>query len=249
MKESDLEDFHSYRSNAEICKFQSFDAFTIEDSKEFIDKVKDLEFGTPGEWVQIGMEWKENGKLVGDLALCPAKDEPRNVEIGVTLNLNYRGKGFAIEAFKGVFEYLFTETETHRIFGILDTENHGSRKLMENLNFRREAHFVKSFWDEGFNEWRDEYVYAMLKEDWERDLTAKTKESEGKEINIKLTETEAIVLFEFLSRFSDKEILEIEDKSEERVLWDTQCVLEKKLSDSFSENYAEILKDAREKLK
>lgn len=166
LRESDLEDFHSYRSNADICKFQSFDAFTIEESKEFIEKLKDAEFGTPGEWVQVGIEWKDNSRLIGDLALHPTKDEPRNVEIGVTLNLEYRSKGFAIEAFKRIFEYLFTETETHRIYGILDTENHGSRKLMENLNFRREAHFVKSYWDRKMNEWRDEYLYAMLKEEF-----------------------------------------------------------------------------------
>ncbi|MCB1023029.1 MAG: GNAT family N-acetyltransferase [Acidobacteria bacterium] len=167
MTENDLEDFHAYRSNVEICKFQDFDVFTIEESRAFIDKVKDLDFGTPGKWVQLGIELKESKKLIGDIALKPEAGEPRNVEIGVTLNPKYQGEGYAIEAFNRVFEYLFTKTETHRIFGILDTENHGSLKLMKNLNFRREAHYIKSFWDKGFNEWRDEYLYAMLKEDWE----------------------------------------------------------------------------------
>ena len=166
LRESDLEDFHSYRSNPEICKFQSFSAFTIEQSNEFIAEQENSKFGMPGKWVQIGMEWKENSKLIGDLALHPTGDEPRNVEIGVTLNLPYRSKGFAVEAFTKVFEYLFTETETHRIYGILDTENFGSKKLLENLHFRREAHFIKSFWDKKMNEWRDEFVYALLKEDW-----------------------------------------------------------------------------------
>ncbi len=168
LKMSDLDDLYSFRSNPEIVKFQSFDAFTIEESKKFIEEQSQTEFGTPGEWVQTGIVWKENNKLVGDFALCPDKDEPRTVEIGVTINTEFQGKGFAIEAFKRVFEYLFTETETHRIIGMLDTENHGSRKLMENLNLRREAHFIKSYWDKGYNEWRDEYLYAMLKEDWER---------------------------------------------------------------------------------
>lgn len=42
----------------------------------------------------------------------------------------------------------------------------GSKRLMGNLNFRREAEFKKSFWDKKMNEWRDEYLYAMLKSDW-----------------------------------------------------------------------------------
>lgn len=144
LRMSDLEEFHSFRSNPEICKFQSFLSFTIEDSKKFIEEQSKTEFGTPGEWVQTGIVWKENNKLVGDFALKPEMDEPRTVEIGVTLNIPYQGKGFAIEAFTKVFEYLFTETETHRIIGLLDTENIGSRKLMENLNFRREAEFKKA---------------------------------------------------------------------------------------------------------
>ena len=168
LKMSDLEDLHSFRSNPEIVKFQSFEPLTIDESKKFIEEQSKTEFGTPGEWVQTGIVCKENDKLVGDFALCPDKDEPRTVEIGVTINTEFQGKGFAVETFNKVFEYLFTETETHRIIGILDTENHGSRKLMKNLDFRQEAHFKKSYWDKGLNEWRDEYLYAMLKEDWER---------------------------------------------------------------------------------
>ena len=164
--EDDLDDFHSYRSNPDICKFQSFDVFTIEQSKAFIESQKDAKFGTPGEWTQVAIELKENKKLIGDLALKPESHEPRTVEIGVTLNIEYRKQGFAVEAFERIFEYLFSETETHRIFGILDVENAGSLRLLENLNFRREAEFKKSFWDRKINEWRDEYLYALLKEDW-----------------------------------------------------------------------------------
>ena len=168
LRESDLEDFHSFRSNPEICKFQSFDAFTIKESKKFIEEQKDATFGMPGEWIQVGIVWKENNKLVGDFALKPEKHEPRNVEIGITLNLEYQGKGFAVEAFNRVFDFLFTETETHRIFGILDVENLGSQRLMENLKFRREAEFKQSYWDNAMRMWRDEYLYAMLKSDWKK---------------------------------------------------------------------------------
>ena len=117
--ESDLDDFHVYHCDPEICKFQSYDAFTIEESKKFIKEQKDAEFGTPGEWVQVGIEWKETGKLIGDLALKPMKDEPRTVEIGVTLNPKYQGKGFAIEAFDKIFEFLFQRNRNasrHRHF-------------------------------------------------------------------------------------------------------------------------------------
>ncbi len=69
------------------------------------------------------------------------------------------------------------------------------------------------------------------------------------EIQINLSKDEAIILFEFLSRFSNEEILEIADQSEARVLWNILCDLEKDLVEPFSEKYVEILKKAREKIR
>lgn len=68
----------------------------------------------------------------------------------------------------------------------------------------------------------------------------------GENVQINLTKDEAIILFEFLSRFSNEDILEISDQSEARVLWNIQCDLEKMLSEAISEKYKEILKKARD---
>ncbi len=64
-----------------------------------------------------------------------------------------------------------------------------------------------------------------------------------------LSKEEAIVLFEFLSRFSDIETLNIKHQAEERVLWNLRSLLEEKLSEPFDKNYQEILKAARERIK
>ena len=69
------------------------------------------------------------------------------------------------------------------------------------------------------------------------------------EIQINLSRNEAIVLFELLSRFSDKNQLDIVDQSEERVLLNTLCNLEKTLVEPFSEKYTKILEEAREKVR
>ena len=67
-------------------------------------------------------------------------------------------------------------------------------------------------------------------------------------VKLSLTKEEAIVLLEFLSRFSNEEKLAIEDKAEERVLWNLQCNLEKVLVEPFQENYSEKLSEARNNL-
>ncbi len=67
---------------------------------------------------------------------------------------------------------------------------------------------------------------------------------------IELTKSEAIVLFEFLSRFNENDDLgKFEDQAEQRVLWDIECILEKELSEPFRVDYKEIVEKAREKVR
>jgi len=69
------------------------------------------------------------------------------------------------------------------------------------------------------------------------------------DVEIKLTKDEALVLFDFLSRFSDEDALSIQDQSEERALWNLTCVLEKVLAEPFSEEWPSIIKAARDRLR
>jgi len=72
--------------------------------------------------------------------------------------------------------------------------------------------------------------------------------SEGKTI-IELSPAEALVLFEFLTRFSNEDRLEIKDQAEARVLWDMCCVLEKQLVEPFMRNYDDLLEEARDEVR
>jgi hypothetical protein len=68
-------------------------------------------------------------------------------------------------------------------------------------------------------------------------------------VNIELSYSEALILFEFLSRFRDNEKLDIKDQSEERVLWDTLAILETKLTDPFIPDYLDLLDLVRKEVR
>lgn len=53
---SDLSDFHMYRSNPEVTKYQGFDVMTMEQAEEFIKGNSTKDFGKAGQWVQYGIE-------------------------------------------------------------------------------------------------------------------------------------------------------------------------------------------------
>ena len=68
------------------------------------------------------------------------------------------------------------------------------------------------------------------------------------QITLRLTDSEALVLFEFLTRFSNYDRLAVEHKAEARVLCDIQCLLESQIAAPFDANYSQLLDVARKQL-
>lgn len=68
-------------------------------------------------------------------------------------------------------------------------------------------------------------------------------------VSITLSHDEALVLFEFLSRFSDEQKLEIKHQAEQRVLWNMLCALEPVLVEPFRSDYLDVLQKARNKVR
>ncbi len=55
---------------------------------------------------------------------------------------------------------LFEKYNVHRIQANLDARNISPAKLCNNIGMRKEAHFIKDYWNK--DEWTDSYVYGML---------------------------------------------------------------------------------------
>jgi hypothetical protein len=68
-------------------------------------------------------------------------------------------------------------------------------------------------------------------------------------VQIEITNDEALVLFEFLARFSQTGTLDVVDQAEERALWNLSCVLEKILIEPFYPDYLDIIQAARDRLR
>ena len=162
---SDLADFHIYRSNPEVTKYQGFDVMTIEQAESFIKENATKHFGKAGEWVQYAIENKETGKLVGDCAIKPDQYDTRIAEIGITISHLEQKKGFAKETLVGILSFLFDQKEIHRVVEIVDAENIASINLLKSIGFRLEGHFIENIFFNG--KWGSEYQYAMLKREWE----------------------------------------------------------------------------------
>jgi hypothetical protein len=68
-------------------------------------------------------------------------------------------------------------------------------------------------------------------------------------VSLDLTSDEALVLFDFLTRYTDSDRLEIADQAEQRALWNLCAILEKALVEPFDPAYGELLEAARQRLR
>ena len=88
----------------------------------------------------------------------------RQLEIGYSLLPNERRKGYCSEAVKIMVDYLFLSKDTGRIQAQTDPRNIASQKVLEKVGFKKEGTLRRSIFIRG--EWRDAYVYSILREEW-----------------------------------------------------------------------------------
>ncbi|MBK6985910.1 MAG: GNAT family N-acetyltransferase [Bacteroidetes bacterium] len=163
---TDLDNFHQYRSNPEVTKYQGFDVMTKEACTDFIHSQADKEFGKPGQWIQYAIENKETNQLIGDCAIKLDQYDVRLAEVGMTISDLHQKNGYAKEALTCVLDWLFETQNIHRVTEIVDAENLASINLLKSLNFKQEGHFIENIFFKG--KWGSEFQYAMLKREWKK---------------------------------------------------------------------------------
>jgi RimJ/RimL family protein N-acetyltransferase len=163
---SDLMPFLAYRNDPAIARYQSWEACSEQEALDLIDEQRSMERPLPGRWLQIAIELKETGRLVGDCALKIDAQDERQAEIGFTLAREHQGKGYGSEAVTRLLDYLFADVGLHRVIAVTDCENQSSISLLERIGMRREGHFIRNVWFKG--KWSDEFLYAVLGDEWLR---------------------------------------------------------------------------------
>lgn len=161
----DLETFVTYRSDPEVARYQSWDStYSMADAESFLSSQRVVEFGQPGEWLQLAIVDRATGTVCGDCAVLVVADQPATAEVGVTLAPASQGKGFATEAVTAVVAELFEQRGMHRVFARADDRNTPVHGLFERLGFRCEARLVEADWFKG--EWSTLRLYAMVEREW-----------------------------------------------------------------------------------
>ena len=173
-KVSDAGDVYEYLHEPAVHCFADMKLNTLDEAKKEVrSRARDKEY-------YFAIVLKENGKVIGEIDAYPEAGEPHADENDPKdtfspcwmLNKAYHGKGYAFEAARAFFDYLFKEKGARRIYAYTEDYNLPSQRLCEKLGMRREGLFLEfvSFINnpDGTPHYENTYQYAILKKEWIR---------------------------------------------------------------------------------
>ncbi len=159
----DFEAVHAYAGSPENTHYMAWGTNDERATREYLrgsekawsrEDVRDYEFV---------MAEKATGRVIGGCGLYLD-----GANLGWILHRDYWGRGYTTEAARAMIGYAFGNLGVRRLTATCDAENVGSWRVMEKCGMRREACFKKAQLCHG--EWHDRYVYAILKEEWEKGM-------------------------------------------------------------------------------
>lgn len=159
--ELDWKDLYEYLSDEGVVKFEPYETFTLEQSKE------EAIYRSNDE-CYYAVCLKESYKLIGNVYI--AKQDFDTWEVGYVFNTSYQGKGYATEAVRKLIGIAFKDWGARRVIAMCNPINTHSWKLLERLGMRREGTLLQNIYfkidQEGNPIWCDTYEYGILKGEW-----------------------------------------------------------------------------------
>lgn len=162
---SDYLDLHEYLSDPEVVRFEPYEPFTLKQSKlEALNRAK-----SPSYWAVC---LTDTNKVIGNLFFN--KEEYETYELGYVFNRLYQKHGYATESCQALLQYAFRTLNVRRVIALCSMENSNSWRLMERLQMRKEACFLKNVAFKkdcnGNPIYFNSFQYAILKMEYEAQI-------------------------------------------------------------------------------
>ena len=109
--------------------------------------------------------WTKEGDLIGTCTFTDIDYEECSGEIGYFLSQNHTKKGYMTEAIKALIDTFF-ERGFNRIVIYMDTENKPSENVAIRCGLTKEGELRQWHFNPVFNEFRNMFIYSILKSEW-----------------------------------------------------------------------------------
>ena len=155
---------HDYASDEAVTRYLSWGPNTEQDTRAFVDAACRDAAEQPRRNFALGVVDRETATLIGGCGLLVRREEYGEYEVGYCFHRDWWGRGFGTESVRALVGFAFRSGQAHRIYALVDPENHASSRLLQDLGFRLEGHQRQDSLIRG--EWRDSLVYGVLENEW-----------------------------------------------------------------------------------
>jgi RimJ/RimL family protein N-acetyltransferase len=129
----DAETISAYRSDPDVHRYQGWERTDPGGVRSEIEEMASRRPGEPGGWVQLSVEERQSGRLVGDVGLSPAEEEPGVIKVGYTMSPAFQGRGYATESVGALIAYAFDTLGAHAVRAYASAENLPSIRVAEKV--------------------------------------------------------------------------------------------------------------------
>ena len=164
-EDSDIQDLVEGLNNINVSKWMASVPFpyTEKDAKNFIEYAKQQD---ENHKISLAIVLKENNKVIGGIEIRNIDKRNGTAGGGIWLNEKYQKNGYGTEAFCIRNRYIFNEMNLRRIENGYFKDNEKSHKMQLKLGYKDEGIRRKKFICMATNEYVDECITGLLKEEF-----------------------------------------------------------------------------------
>jgi RimJ/RimL family protein N-acetyltransferase len=129
----DAQEISRYRSDPKVHRYQGWERTDPPGVGAEIEEMAGRAPGEPGGWVQLSVEDRTSGRLIGDVGISRADDEPGVIKIGYTVAPEFQGSGYATEAVRALVAYAFDTLAADVVRAYASAENAPSIRVAEKV--------------------------------------------------------------------------------------------------------------------
>jgi ribosomal-protein-alanine N-acetyltransferase len=162
---TDIDKIHELHSLPETDQFNTLGIpETIQTTEQIVNEWLVEQNAIPRTSYIFCIHNNETKQFIGLIALLLGKPNFRTAEIWYKIHIDYWRQGYTTEALNKLLDFGFNDMGLHRIEAGCAVENIASSKVLEKAGMTKEGMKRKKLPIRG--EWKDNYFYAMLEEDF-----------------------------------------------------------------------------------
>ena len=166
-------DEKSIRDNVDNIKVSRYLAvvphpYSKKDARWFVNHCKEKQKENPRISYELGIELKEDSKIIGCIGLTSINKYDGTVTFGYWLGKKYWKQGIMTEASERILRFAFNQLKLRRINVSVYIGNKASNALIKKLGFRYEGTCIKSHRTKSTGKLVDSKIYGLLKSEWEK---------------------------------------------------------------------------------